>query len=300
VKKLSSKKEGHLHSKQGGVSKRELNKESSTQIEKISKYLMKLKPDEDTCEMVAFLANLFTLLNCIATIVYFIKVGVPLGGRIRLLQPRNTFIRPDKPFLAKFEYIYNEKTQDGNFDYKVSLKGKEGTLWGPIKKIERIKFESDKSDGGSARHIENVQIDYENFKPDIEYKWIIEIRDRIKSASFKVIDKKDLEIIKYLERQIEQADELKANEKYLLLGMIYEQMNLLDEALDKYKLVLKADSTISIALLRISAIYTKKASRYFDRDIDFENLSDCDIDKDDADLAIEANSWSRRWNDDSN
>lgn len=88
---------------------------------------------------------------------------------------------------------------------------------------------------------------------------------------------------------------MELSEKDFLLGVLYERMGLFDDAIEKYASVVENDPSIVIALPRISAAYAKKASKFFTNEEDITKVPSKNIDRDDVDLAKEADYWTRRW-----
>ena len=288
-------REGH-----GTIQRRpeEVKKENIQFIEKLANYLKNLK-FKDTREFIAFLKDLVVLVNVSYLLIHLIKAGVPLGGRLKLLQPRNTHVRTDKPIFMKFEYALDGELISDNFKYEISLREVDGgTVWGPLKMSKKIDPKVDVKANNSKKYIIITHlVDYKNLESSKEYKWTVETEEETRSAIFKIIDTDDLELLTQLEREVEQSKNLELIEKEFLLGVLYERMGLFDDAIEKYKSIIENNPSIVIALPRISAVYAKKASKFFTNEKDIRKLSSGDIDRDDADLAKEADYWTQQWND---
>lgn len=107
------------------------------------------------------------------------------------------------------------------------------------------------------------------------------------------LKKEDLVLLTGVEQQVEEL-----SEKDFLLGVLYERMGLFDDAIEKYSEVVTNDPSLVIARPRISAVYAKKASKFFAKEEDITKLSGENIARDDVDLAKEADYWTRSWKDD--
>jgi hypothetical protein len=277
----------------------EVKKKNLEFTKKITDYLENLK-FKDTREFIAFLKDLVLLVNGIILLIHFIKAGVPLGkDGLKLLQPRNTYIRPDKPIFMKFAYGLDGKLISDIFKYKISFREVDGNIvWGPFKISKKIDPKEDVEERTSKRYVVITHLlDYTNLESSKEYKWTVETEKDIRSAIFKVLDKDDLELLSLFERQVEQLKDLESNEKDFLLGVLYEKMCLFDDAIEKYKSIVEKDPSVVVALPRISAVYAKKASKFFTKEEDITKVSSENIDQDDVDLAKEADYWTRRWTD---
>lgn len=291
--KLTKEPKGVLKEDPGEVKKKNLQF-----TEKLTNYLKILK-FKDTREFVAFLKDLVLLANGIIILIHFIRAGVPLGGRLQLLQPRNTYVRTDKPIFMKFEYAINGELICDNFKYEITFREVDGdTLWGPFEMSKKIDPKVDVEESNSKKYIVITHLlDYKNLESSIEYKWTVETEEETRSAIFKVLDKDDVELLTLIEREIEQLKNLELSEKDFLLGVLYERMGLFDDAIEKYKSVAENDPSIVIALPRISAVYAKKASKFFTKEEDITKLSSKNIDRDDVDLAKVADNWTQQWQD---
>lgn len=276
----------------------EVKKKNLQFTEKLTDYLKNTKI-KDTREFITFLKDLVFLANGIIILIHFIKAGVPLGGRLKLLQPRNTYVRTDKPIFMKFEYALDGKLTSDNFKCEISFREVDGdTVWGPFKMSKKINSKVDVRESNSEKNIIITHLlDYKKLESSKEYKWTVETEEDARSAIFKVLDKDALKLLTIVERQVEQSENLELNEKDFLLGVLYERMGLFDDAIEKYKSVIENDPSIVIALPRISAVYAKKASKIFTEKEDIRNVSNENIDRDDVDLAKEADYWTGRWKD---
>ena len=133
----------------------EVKKKNLQFTEKLTNYLKNLK-FKDTREFVAFLKDLVLLANGIIMLTYFIKAGVPLGvrGKLKLLQPRNTYVRTDKPIFMKFEYALDGELIYDNFKYEISFREVDGdTLWGPFKMSKKINPKVDVEESNFGKYI---------------------------------------------------------------------------------------------------------------------------------------------------
>jgi tetratricopeptide (TPR) repeat protein len=265
--------------------------------EKLTNYLKNLK-FEDIHEFITFLRDLVILVNGIIMLIHFIGAGVPLGGRLKLLQPRNTCVRTDKPIFLKFEYAMDGELISDNFKYEISLREVDGgTVWGPFKMSKKIDPKVDVKERNSEKYIViRHLLDYKNLESSKEYTWTVEAGEDIKTAIFNVIDIDNLKLLTPVERQVKQSKSLELNEKDFFLGVLYERMGLFDDAIEKYKSVVENDPSIVITLPRISMVYAKKATKFFTKKEDVRKLL-ANIDRDDVDLAKEADYWTRRWKD---
>lgn len=119
---------------------------------KLTNYLKNLK-FKDTREFVAFLKDLVLLANGIIMLTRFIGAGVRLGGKLKLLQPRNTYVRTDKPIFMKFEYALDGELINDNFKYEISLREVDGdTVWGPFKMSKKIDPKVDVRESNSEKY----------------------------------------------------------------------------------------------------------------------------------------------------
>lgn len=271
----------------------EVKKKNVALIEKLTHYAKNLK-FSDTREFIAFLRDLVLLVIGSIQLTHFIMAGVPLGGRLKLVQPRNTYVRTDKPVFLTFEYAIEGRLIRDTCNYEISLREVDGdTLWGPFEVSKAIDPKVDVEDRNTKKYaVITHLLDYRLLKSDKEYKWTVETEEEARSAIFKVLKKEDLVLLTEVERQVEEL-----SEKDFLLGVLYERMGLFDDAIEKYKSVVTNDPSLVIALPRISAVYAKKASKFFIKEVDITKLSGEHIARDDVDLAKEADYWTRSWKD---
>jgi tetratricopeptide (TPR) repeat protein len=265
----------------------------------LTENLKKIEPDKDTCEVISFLSHLAILIEAITSLAHFLHVGVPLGGRLKLLQPRNSNVRTDKPIFLKFTHAIDKKFINSNFNYEISIKEVDGgIIWGPFKVSKEIDPETDIVVSNSKKYLLISHLfDNKNLEPYKEYQWIVGTEDYIRSSFFRILDANSLEILEQVEKQVKELKNINSNEKDFLLGALYEQLGLFEDATAKYKSVIENDPSLIIALPRLSAVYAKKASKSFTREVDFRKLSRSDINRDDLDLALEADNWTKCWKD---
>lgn len=181
-------------SKRTKESKRDLEEVKKKNIElteKLTHYVKNLK-FRDTREFIAFLKDLVLLVNGIVLLTHFIRAGVPLGGRLKLLQPRNTYVRTDKPIFMKFEYAIDGELIRANFNYELSLREVDGdTLWGPFEVSKEINPKVDVEERNAKKYaVITHLLDYKTLKSDKEYKWTVETEEEARSAIFKVLKKR--------------------------------------------------------------------------------------------------------------
>lgn len=238
-----------------------------------------------------FLKYILPIIEGTLILSHLICAGFPLGGELKLLYPRNTYVRADKSISMKFEdALDEEKSIDDNFKYKISLREMDGNVvWGPHEITKKIK-EDDTRMRNSKRYIiiEHL-LEYKNFIPNKKYRWTVETSQDIKSADFEVLDNTSAEFLNQVEQELKDS-ELNIGSAFIL-GALYESRGLYDDALQKYEFVASQDPLNVIAGQQISTVYAKKASRSFFKEVDIENISSRDIQKDDVDLAHEADRW---------
>jgi tetratricopeptide (TPR) repeat protein len=274
----------------------------------------KIKEDLERKGPIVFAKDIVFLINGTIILSHLINSGVLLGGNLRLLQPRNTFVRTDKEICLNFEYAADDKSINQDLDYKISLSEVDGDIvWGPFKQSKKI---------DTKEFIVTHLLDHKNLTSNKSYRWTVKTPEKTKSSTFRVLDNASLNYLQEVELQVEDRLEDSNKEKYLILGALYERAGLYDDAIEKYMYLEKIDPSLIITKKRISTVYAKKACKFYiypgeDKFIkeirelaklangelrinteEIENRLNEIFHKkigDDGDLAREADDWMKKW-----
>jgi tetratricopeptide (TPR) repeat protein len=216
-----------------------------------------------------------------------IKSRVTLGRGLRLISPRNTYVRPDQDIFLEFKAPL--KGDDSFFEYKISLIEKNKKLLKKSNKIEKDDFVLEKLNNTIFIKVKHL-LDYHLLVHHNEYRWKVETKHEINDATFKILDDYSLIGLKLIEKELDKVED--KNSKASFLGSLYESVNLYDDAIQKYNLLIDKDPSNIKAYQRLGILYAKKASKAFVLpNIDPTNLSNKDIQNADLDLANEANKF---------
>lgn len=306
-----------LESSESTESDNEGAKKNKKHVKNVWRWLKyKILEDFEKKGPIVFAKDIVFLINGIIILSHFIKSGVLLGGNLKLIQPRNSFIRKDKDIFLKFEYTADDDSIDQDLEYEILLSDINGdVLWGPIKRSKKIE---------EKKLIVTHLLDSKSLVSNTDYTWTIEIpkEKKIKSSDFRVLEDTSLKYIQEVELQFENGIKNSNKEKCLILGALYERVGLYDDAIEKYKSLEKIDPSLTITKQRISTVYAKKAGKFYiypgeDKFIkeiralaklengklelnkeEIENrLSQniCNNIGDDKDLANEADDWMKKW-----
>ena len=210
----------------------------------------------------------------IANLTILEPIGAHVHGQgLRLISPRNSYIRPGDDIYFKFEDTFT----DARYEYEISLLEDNREIFketGSIEKGERGKKIT-------ITHHKKLQL-----RKGKEYRWVVETKHERKGTTFKVLEDIPLNFLKQMEEELNKIKD--KTERDFLLGALYESVGLYDDAIEKYKSILEKYNFHIRALMQLSMVYAKKLA--FEKNVDPCNLSVDDV-RSDIDLANEMDRW---------